>query len=136
VSQFDFRNKSCSRFDFVPVSHNQSQNVKKATHRSIHLCMKMQCRLCLADIPHDYDHSLEVCVEKPEALAMFNHQLDNFDDSCHKLITWPQTLSGWPNSAAIACMLFTLVVANAAILILILVVWSLAASALFSVARN
>lgn len=70
-----------------------------------------QCRLCLAGIPHDYDHSLEfIALEKEDS-----KKVDEIDDPPQQ---WQQYLSSnWPDSAAVASLLLILFVLNAAVFI-------------------
>jgi len=75
----------------------------------------VQCRLCVADIPHGYDHSLEVAQSKHPAttvadelntLALLERGGTKLDKTCE-----------WPDCAAIVYILFLLFVINAAALI-------------------
>jgi hypothetical protein len=77
----------------------------------------VQCRLCVADIPHGYDHNLEVAQSEHPATTIAN-ELNNFTlleqggtkedkDTTYK----------WPDCAAIVCILFLHFVMNAAALI-------------------
>lgn len=83
-----------------------------------------QCRLCLADVPHDYDHPLEQ-ISSEKALEI---DVDNSDDEVlngHEQYPpgLPQGQSWeWPNSAAITTILFTLYILNAIIFITYLVI--------------
>jgi hypothetical protein len=68
---------------------------------------KTQCRLCLADIPHDYDHSLEVTLEKGEIE----------DDVEFKKLECPLiSQSSWPDYNGLVAVVFLLLMANAAVL--------------------
>ena len=71
-----------------------------------------QCRLCLAGIPHDYDHSLEL----PEEDSI---KVDEIDDPPQQRRQHPS--SYWLNSTAIASLLFILFVLNASVFITCLV---------------
>lgn len=78
-----------------------------------------QCRLCLADIPHEYDHSLEfITLGKEDSIIV-----DEIDDPPKQRQKDPS--SNWPNSAAIASLLFMLLVLNAAVFIAWLVLLDL-----------
>lgn len=77
----------------------------------------VQCRLCVADIPHGYDHSLEVAQSKQPATAIAD-ELNNLalleqggiKEDTNK--TYKR-----PDCAAIVCILFLHFVINAATLI-------------------
>src|SRR5271170_3516549 len=68
---------------------------------------RTQCRLCLADIPHDYDHSLEVTLEKGETE----------DDVEFKELECPIiSRKSWPDHNGLVAVVFLLLIANAAVL--------------------
>ena len=68
---------------------------------------RTQCRLCLADIPHDYDHSLEVTLEKGEIE----------DDVEFKEVECPHiSRTSWPDYHGLVAVVFLLLMANAAVL--------------------
>src|SRR5271169_2537992 len=71
-----------------------------------------QCRLCLADIPHDYDHTLELTLEKG----------DIRDDATTKLEIKElgrRHVRGttWPDNNALVGMAFLLTMGNCAVLL-------------------
>jgi len=73
-----------------------------------------QCRLCLADIPHDYDHSLELSREKRDSRE--------HDEACRGLdIKELQRLQSlqqtWPDSNALVGVTFLLMIGNGAALL-------------------
>lgn len=77
-----------------------------------------RCRLCVADIPHDYDHSLEVEYE--------NEVSQEFEEVTFDLIaqTTPSPSERWPDASGTAAVIFTLLVANLSLLLLFLIIWS------------
>jgi hypothetical protein len=77
-----------------------------------------RCRLCLADIPHDYDHSLEVEFEKEHC--------EEFEEVAFDLIP-PDTKrpsDSWPDASATVSVIFTVLVANLSLLYLFLILWA------------
>src|SRR5271170_1098673 len=69
---------------------------------------RTQCRLCLADIPHDYDHSLEVTLEKGEIE----------DDVEFREVGCPHiSRTSWPDYNGLVAVVFLLMMANAAVLL-------------------
>jgi len=80
-----------------------------------------QCRLCQADIPHDYDHSIELSSEKPDS-----QDLDSVHfDPIHQSRVQPRQKEQWPDSAATAGVLFFLFISNASLFIVWLIFWGL-----------
>jgi hypothetical protein len=79
-----------------------------------------QCRLCLADIPHDYDHSLEVELEKGD-LEDLDEVTFDFITPGDRLVHSPER---WPDAFATAAAIFTLLICNLTILLLFLIIWS------------
>jgi hypothetical protein len=80
-----------------------------------------QCRLCLADIPHDYDHSLEVELEKGD--------LEELDEVTFDFITPnnrpAHSSDRWPDAFATTALIFVLLICNLMMLLVFLVIWSL-----------
>jgi hypothetical protein len=75
-----------------------------------------QCRLCLADIPHDYDHSLELTLEKGKIQddAVTKLEIKELEPSHVPRITWP-------DNHALVGMAFLLMMGNCAILLIRLI---------------
>jgi len=69
---------------------------------------RTQCRLCLADIPHDYDHSLEVTLEKGE--IQDNVEFKELD--CPHI-----SRKSWLDYNGLIAIVFLLMMANAAVLL-------------------
>lgn len=76
-----------------------------------------QCRLCLADIPHDYDHSLELTLEKREIQDDTTTKLEIKElGRLHHVLR-----TSWPDIHALVGMAFLLMMGNCAILLLRLI---------------
>lgn len=82
-----------------------------------------QCSLCLADIPHDIDHSLEI-IEEAANSEIATHNEDDTAHHSEELFPFKKShkLQNWPDSAAIACIICFLFAVNAAVYILWLIV--------------
>ncbi len=74
-----------------------------------------QCRLCLADVPHDYDHSLEIITTEREDSI----EVHGVDDPRRQRQQHPPL--NWPDSGAITSLFFILFILNAAAFIIWLV---------------
>ena len=117
VSKFDFR---IGIARFIPglsfPTRGLSQSRRKweieDAKRILLSCMRTtQCRLCLANIPHDYDHSLEfISLEKEDSI-----KVDEIAEPLQQ--RQRHSSSNWPDSAAIATLLFILFALNAAVFI-------------------
>jgi hypothetical protein len=86
-----------------------------------------QCRLCLAEIPHDYDHTLEIISEKQdvedEELGVVTFEY--IHNPRFRRVQQQHQKQQWPNSAATTGILFLLFVSNASLFILWLIFWGL-----------
>jgi hypothetical protein len=82
-----------------------------------------QCRLCLADIPHDFDHSLEI-IEEAANSEIASHREDDTVYHSDGLSPFKKSrrLHNWPDSAAIASIICFLFAVNAGAYILWLIV--------------
>jgi hypothetical protein len=87
-----------------------------------------QCRLCLAEIPHDYDHTLEIISEKQdlgeEELGEVTFEYIH-NPRFRRVQQQQQQKQQWPNSAATTGLLFLLFVSNASLFIVWLILWGL-----------
>ena len=79
-------------------------------------CMRTaRCKLCLADIPWEYDHSFEiVAMEKEDSI-----EVHGAHDPRRQRQQHPS--SNWPDSGAVASLFFILFVLNAAAFIIWLI---------------
>lgn len=81
----------------------------------------IECRLCLAEIPHDYDHPLELTSEKAN-LDLESLDEVTFDYIEHNHRFRPlQKNRQWPDSVATAGVLFLLFISNASLYIIWLI---------------
>jgi hypothetical protein len=81
-----------------------------------------QCRLCLADIPHDFDHSLEI-IEDIANSEIASHKDNTVHHSVGPFPFYERHNSyNWPDTAAIACLICFLFAVNAGIYIFWLIV--------------
>jgi hypothetical protein len=123
------------KFDFrIPTDHNFSLSYLGFTKKEIYFSLTtMQCGLCLGDIPHDYDHSLEPSLEDKGV-----NSISPLLDVDIRYLTLSQQeklrkqLESKPNAAEIATAVFLLFVLNATLFILWLVILDSLKGSLFS----
>ena len=84
-----------------------------------------QCRLCLADIPHDYDHALEVSLENGPIEAWTKVDIEP--------LTVPRT---WPDDQTTVEITYLLFVVDLSLLNSYLILWELLDSCVDSEKRT